>query len=482
MGSSMKEVILTMLFIISLSLLLFNDVEGRDSEVNIKPEEYKYALRNPLKGFRAGFSDKHEYSTLTKHYIKWNDIENDESDDIDKIRDFCNRQWRDRESGRTVEDMNIKIIPRVYMHWEKEDQKYWPADMQADDYESPKFKRRVLRLIERLGILWDNEPRIAYVELGLIGKWGEHHSPSITPEMQKLLGDAFSKAFKNKLVMVRHPWDFKDYSFGIYWDSWAHIQQMETHGKGIANLDGRWKIAPIGGEAAYNWGKYKEQPGESPTDTLKDPEHRNFFIDSVRWLHCNHVGWVANYDHNDAEARKGAEEVQKSIGYRFVIDSVKYPAEVSPEKSFQFSFQARNTGSSPFYYNWSVELAFLNPITREVVWKETFKDLDIRKWLPGDEWDKEKKAYKILPEVYNIQGEFKLPESIPIGEYIISLAILDPAGMLPSARFAIKNYFNGGRHPIGKIGIGKAVANPELNDKEFDDPVKDRSLHYKKIN
>ena len=145
--------------------------------------------------------------------------------------------------------------------------------------------------------------------------------------------------------MVRHPWDFTEYSFGIYWDSWAHVQQMDTHGRGIEKVGHRWKTAPMGGETAYDWGKYEVQPGESPTDTLRDPGHRDFFIDTVRWLHCNHVGWVANYDHDDPEARKGAEEAQKALGYRFVIDSVRYPAQTTPGEEFQVSFSVRNTGS-----------------------------------------------------------------------------------------------------------------------------------------
>ena len=111
--------------------------------------------------------------------------------------------------------------------------------------------------------------------------------------------------------MVRHPRDFTDYSFGIYWDSWAHIQQVNSHGVDIAKLGERWKTPPMGGEAAYNWGRYKEQPGESPTDTVKDPIHREFFIDTVRWLHCNHVGWVSGYDHDDNEARAGAEKISE---------------------------------------------------------------------------------------------------------------------------------------------------------------------------
>ena len=64
------------------------------------------------------------------------------------------------------------------------------------------------------------------------------------------------------------------------------------------------------------------------------------------------------------------------------------------------------------------------------------------------------------------------------GEYIIALAILDPAGMLPSARFAAMNYFNGGRHPIGVTGVGVAPGQYELSPDAFDDPAEDDSLRY----
>ena len=46
-----------------------------------------------------------------------------------------------------------------------------------------------------------------------------------TEEMQKLVGDAFAAAFKNKKVSVRHNWkEFTQHPFGEYWDSWAHLR------------------------------------------------------------------------------------------------------------------------------------------------------------------------------------------------------------------------------------------------------------------
>jgi len=441
----------------------------------VRPKEYPRALRNPLMGFRPDLGRRafdHEYATLARHYVKWNEIENAEADGIDRIRAFCNEKWKG------IEALNIKIIPRVYLHWSRDDRKYWPADMKADDYSSDLFKRRVLRLVARLGECWDDDPRVAFVQMGLIGKWGEHHSPDVSPEMQKLLGEAFTKAFRNRKVMVRHPWDFKEFAFGIYWDSFAHQDQMKTHGVGIEKISPRWKTAPIGGEVAYDWGNHKIQPGDSPDDTVANLAHRRFLVDTIFRLHANHLGWVANNDVRNAKAREGAEEVQRAFGYRFVIDEVSYPAQILPQQSFVVSFTIRNLGSTPLYYNWPVEASLLDPKTKAVLWTGIFKDADTRQWLPGDGWDATVGAYAVKPQPLRVEGRFTIPASLGSGEKILALAILDPAGDLPCARFSIVNYFSGGRHPVGRIGIETRPAGPELDPSTFDDPGQDRTLHY----
>jgi hypothetical protein len=445
------------------------------STVTVKPKEYPRALRNPLMGFRPDLGRRafeHEYATLARHYIKWNEIENAESDGIDRIRAFCNEKW----TG--VEAHNVKVIPRVYLHWSKENEKHWPADMKTDDYASDQFKRRVLRLVARLGECWDDDPRVAFVQMGLIGKWGEHHSPDVTPEMQKLLGDAFTKAFKNRKVMVRHPWDFKEYAFGVYWDSFAHQDQMKSHGAGIEKISPRWTSAPIGGEVAYDWGNYKVQPGDSPDDTVSDPAHRRFLVDTIFRLHANHLGWVANYDPKIAKAREGAEEVQRAFGYRFVIDEVTYPAQIQPQKPFAVSFTVRNLGATPLYYNWPVEASLLDPKTKAVLWTGIFKDADTRQWLPGEGWDAAAGAYAERPRAVRVEGRFTIPTSAGGGERLLALAILDPAGNLPCARFSIVSYFTGGRHPVGRIGVGMRPASAEPDPSTFDDPAQDRTLRY----
>lgn len=440
--------------------------------ITVTPTEYPHAFGNPMKGFRVSatsVSHKHEYATLAQCYIRWNELENDESDSIEKIRTFCDGKWK------MPTEYGLRIIPRVYLDWDrKEGNEYWPADMQTGDYTSEQFQKRIRRLVERLAECWDDDPQVAWIQMGLIGFWGEHHSPSPTPEMQKLLGDAFTELFPHKMTVVRHADEFTDYTFGMYWDSWAHVQQIngKKHGGGLLELNRtkkRWQVRPIEGETAYNWGKYQIQPGDNPNDTLSDPVHRDFLIDSIRQLHCTALGWVAAYDASISEVRAGAEEVQKAFGYRFVLKEFTVPRRWEPGKSVPVTFSVVNVGSAPFYENWPVEVSLLDVQTREPVWKTTLADVDIRKWLPGDEWNSEKDVYEIPAETFTVKTEVTLPK-IPVGEYIVAISVLEPVGNRPSLRFAIPNYFAGGRHPLCRVGVGTEISGDgQLDPTHFDD-------------
>jgi len=441
------------------------------STVTIYPQEYSKPLRNPHKGFtNRGVRENNEWATLMHSYIRWNEIEQDSLDGLKEIKTWCDVNW----SG--VENKNVKVIPRVYLHWD-DDKTYWPDDMETYDYSSPQFIRRLKKMIWKLGQCWDGDPRVAHVEMGIIGKWGEHHSPSPTKDVEQILGEEFRQAFKHKKVMVRHAWEFKPFKFGIYWDSWAHQDQMISHGQPIYDLGDRWKTEIIGGEAAYNWGNWRIQPGENPTETMVDPSHRDFLIDTIRWLHCTQLRWVANYDQNNPTAKAGAEQVQKVFGYRFVIDQVSYPRRVEKGQEFIVSFTGRNTGSAPFYYDWPIELSMLDE-ANNVVWSAEFDNADIRTWMPGDKWEKSESAYSIPTEPFQVRGTFKLDDDISFDQYKLALAVLDPAGRLPSLRFAIKNYLNGGRHPIGYIGVESDIQLSELDSLSFDDPYMDKTLKY----
>ena len=449
-----------------------------EPEIGVRPLPYEAALRNPLMGFRVSLGALHPWATLWKHYIKWNEIEASAADGVDTIRAFCNTAWKGAAAR------NIKIIPRVYLEWPQQG-KYWPRDLTEGDYDSPEFQRRIVRLIEKLGAVWDNDARVAFVEMGLIGWWGESHHPEPSAALQKMIGDAFVAAFPNKIVLRRYVTQYREFPFGFYWDSFAHPQETPEHSAALTtNYRDSWKRWARGGECAYDWGDYKIQPGDTPTDTVKNPIHRDYLIALIRRLHWNHLGWVADYNQKDAAARSGAAQIQKAFGYRFILDEARLPASVTPGKPFTASFVVHNDGATPLYYRWPVELSLCDTKTRRPVWKSVFAGADTRAWLPGEDADPKTGVYRVPAKPLRVAGTFAPPASLPPGEYAFCLAILDPAGNLPAVRFATENYWRGGRHPLAPIAIMPASVKKRISLSPallfpFDDPAADMTLRYK---
>lgn len=502
-------------------------IEVKDGRVTVNPAEYLYAIRNPMKGLREFFGPGYDkvrdeypypYGSIIKEYMQWNMLENNESDGVDKIIAYSNHRWQG------VEDINVKVIPRIYIVWMEpwhggyaknthtdnpDDLNgwHWPSDIPGETYDEddlnapiiggychPTFQERVKKLVEKAGQAWDNDPRVAYVEMGIIGEWGEHHDPDLStywaphdepehvanrtwiPGMEKILGDAFAKAFKNKKVMVRYAYEFKDYEFGIYWDSWSQPQEIVRGYEEMKKLGDRWKTQPIGGEITWNWGDLARF--KSFEEVVADKDTREYVMEQIRNLHCNHLGGITWADFNEPEFRKNAEILQKAMGYRFIINEFSYPKEIKVGAQFPISFKVVNSGSSPFYYNWPVEVALLDPESHQKVWGKILEEVNISEWMPGDNWSVDEHKYQIAPPTYHIRKNISIDAPIAKGKYILALTVLDPAGMQPSLRFANENYFEGGYHPMGYIGIGESVADTRLNPDLFFDIQSDKSLKY----
>ncbi|MBN2452317.1 MAG: DUF4832 domain-containing protein [Lentisphaeria bacterium] len=474
--------------------------EGTDW-VSVRPEEFPGALNNPLKGFRGYHSGG--YGLLHRQYIPWNAIEVSADDTVDRIISHTNRIAQ--REGKGFGELNVKLVPRVYLDWDgtlgtpERPKQHWPADMAEFDYDSPAFHQRLTALIAKLGQAWDQDPRVFAVQMGLIGYWGEHHNPAPTQAQRRLLVDAFKRAFKNKPILVRHTdAEFMDAGFGIYYDTFANVGREPHRAAEHPDIKGQfpwqathvypdiWKHAPIEGEVEYNWQKQRENAdpegtfGRTPDETMTVPAYRRYMIDKIRRYHATYLGWISGYNSADPAVLDGAGEVQKAFGYRFVIDWLRYPARLHAGEAVSVRMAVRNTGSAPFYLNWPVAVALLDPATREPVWSAPLTGIDIRDWLPGEDWDGEAFAYRTPAKQYAASGSATLPANLEQGEYILAVAILDrEGGMVPSVRFAVTNYFTGGWHPFGVTGVGKAPAQTALPDVPFDSPAFDRTLHYR---
>jgi hypothetical protein len=200
--------------------------------------------------------------------------------------------------------------------------------------------------------------------------------------------------------------------------------------------------------------------------------------DLIRRFHTTSLTWIAAAPYGDS-TKAGMDTLQRAMGYELTVDEVEYPQLLQPGQPFTVTLKARNTGSAPFYYPWPVEVSLHRPADRALVWKQTLPGVDIRSWTPGAAWSPTARAYSRPAATTINRSTVTLSSAVPRGRYIVAIAILDPAGNLPTVRLAMRNYWMGGRHPIGYVGVGKPIPSEVIDPAEFDDPgLIDTTLRY----
>lgn len=491
-----------------LSSIFLSSYIATAQTVTVTPIQYNEGMNNPYMGFRNGISNapsntvwkKNEYNTIYRHYIKWGDIESNETDGVQKIIDFCNKAWNGAPAA------NVTFIPRVYIDWDSNaNNEYWPADilvktgLQSNDpalWAHPIVKDRIVKLIAKLGQAWDNDPRVAWVQTGLLGYWGEQENPvgTGTDGWAKRLGDAYSAAFINKKLIVRNQpdWDALGYKWGVYWDSYGHPGQRSGAWTKIQNTNatGRWLTTFIEGEVAYDWGLDKLGPlyGIKPYFTMNNYKYANNMIDVIKELHCSGLGWISSYPDvpstdlslvNRDSINANASRMQKEFGYRFVLSDFTSNTRTEAGALFDFSFKVKNTASAPFYYKWPLALLIIDEATRQIIEKITIHNVDISKWLPGDKYSYNTRSYQTAALQYTINGSVKIPSNLAKGKYLVGIAILEPSTLKPGIFFAMNNFFRESQsQPIIRIGVGEDVSSPELSTVRFDDPKRNDTRSY----
>jgi hypothetical protein len=357
-------------------------------------------------------------------------------------------------------------------------------------YTDPVVKARIKRLISRLGQVWDNDPRVACVEMGIQGKYGEHWGLEKMPEFAIWMSEQFNQAFPNKKVLLRTvgapSWGqdttvlkkiSRDFPFGFYQDSFG-FESYCSELNAVAGLDhsNRWKYAMMSGEIRAEG---------NPIMTMKAVDNLRgrsleTLLDWTRTAHSSIIGWDHNLPDLEIPAGSpGGEAMRQALGYHFVITRYQQPLRVEPGGMLDLSFSVKNTGSAPFYYPWPVQVALVDERTRQTVFSQTLTE-DIRQWLPGTVWDAKAKTYRQAAGTRDVTARLALPSSLPTGAYMITLAILNPdGGNLPGVRFEIQNYWSGGLHPMGRLGVGTDVRYPAADSATFFTDAIDPTVRYR---
>ncbi len=394
----------------------------------LRPAAAPGPLDNPLKGWctylHAG-PIRQPYSMFYA-YVSWKELEPREGDY--RFAEWEQRVWNDPATrGR-------HLIFRIYLDYPGQPSgtpdwllaKGVKVTRYSDyggglspDYNDPRLLAALERLIAVLGRRYDTNPRVAFVEMGLLGFWGEWHTfPRVelfaSPETQQRVLEAAHRAFPHKILMTRYPAGYAGQQpwIGFFDDmfpedtlgaeEWKFLPKMRRSGRAD-----NWLRAAIGGEMVPRQaGKWL---GES-------------FAETMHALEAAHFSWVGPYNPaleaaQTPEFTARSQEMVRSMGYEFRLEEIRYPTRLRRGAPFAFQLRGRNQGVAPFYYPWPVELALLNR-SRQAVEILPLK-ADIRQWRPGP---------------------FRLTAAPVVraapGRYTLALGIRDPWTNRPAIGFA----------------------------------------------
>ncbi|GEM_PF-4253545 len=184
------------------------------------------------------------------------------------------------------------------------------------------------------------------------------------------------------------------------------------------------------------------------------------------------------YNSLNDKTRAGFDAAQNAMGYKMVISDVKYTRTIASERKLEIELDITNQGVSPFYYDWPVAFSLLDPKTKTPVYADVFSGVSTMDFLPGEEWNVEEAKFAIEPVTHTISETFTVPENLANGKYLLSVTMIDPAEMVPAARFANTSGVQGGYTGLGYVGLSKKVL--FTNYRSSNDCMNDATIRYYK--
>lgn len=278
----------------------------------------------------------------------------------------------------------------------------------SPDYADPHLRGALRNFISAFGARYDGDPRIGFIQIGLLGFWGEWHTyphegwmpPLVVQE--EILG-AYDEAFSRTRLLVRSPKaaSFRNYNIGYHDDSFAFstLAPPSWHFGGRLAKFGeseRWRTEPIGGEI---------RPENQPymwEDPMIVPAGQDFekCVAEIRpsWM-LAHGAFVRKLS---AAARERAEKQARMLGYEFHITEALVVAGTADDP-VRVGASLRNTGVAPFYYDWAMEIVVVGDENQFV--HQVRPGWGISGLLPGDpdrSWSHTVPAGVFKPGAYTV--------------------------------------------------------------------------------
>jgi len=231
----------------------------------------------------------------------------------------------------------------------------------SPDYDHPELVSAMVGLIEAMGARYDGDPRLGFVQVGLLGFWGEWHTWPHTDwfpseETQRAVLDAYDAAFGTTQLQVRraavHSVDLR---MGFHDDSFAYSTLGEVDwfflpGLEAAGAADRWQRVAIGGEL-----RPELQRQVFSDDYVLD----TYAQDVVECIEATHASYLLNYHAFNGEEtgyvgddRDRAELAALRMGYQFeLVEATLRVSELQAGTVVaSVDLAVAQRGVAPFYY------------------------------------------------------------------------------------------------------------------------------------
>ena len=286
---------------------------------------------------------------------------------------------------------NMHVVLRIFVHYPDQPLRVplWLINQgiqlrtiqsgeKSPQYDDPKLLAAFETFIKALGAKYDGHNDLAFLQLGLLGKWGEWH----TYPDEGLLSDAtkdavvgwYKESFKVTPLQVRNPWKsayeagmgLHDDSFGFStldgpsnggqeqtWFFWPEVK--------AAGQEDFWRKSVMGGETRPEiQGEIFESGYQAGTPNKQD------FFTCVDVTHATYM-----FHHNafvNGQALTGNElettlDAHVELGYNYLVSKVAAKANGASKVTVDVTVE--QIGVAPFYY--PLSLVFKCDTTTEIV-------------------------------------------------------------------------------------------------------------------
>ncbi|MBS4198200.1 DUF4832 domain-containing protein [Bacillus sp. FJAT-49732] len=336
----------------------------------------------------------------------------------------------------------------------------------APNYNSTMLIAEHERVIKALANRYNNDPRIAFVQIGSLGHWGEFHNwpeevsgkfPNISVSDQYVRH--YIDSFTNKMIGMRKPYPIAaENNLGLFndvfgskgatetWIDWTingwneigpYVDNGQTpaEAQAASRMPDFWKKAFSGGEF-HSGNALLSLSNDTIMETLKQARESH-----SSWMGpASPVLYITGKDVTESE-QANINLLHNTMGYRYVLESIDFSKKSKVGDKLNLSMTWNNKGVAPFYFKWPLAFALAdnkgNLIEESI---QTIDSTDIREWLPGR---------------FQEDVNFPITNKLKPGRYTLLVAILDDETKLPGIKLAIEGERKDGWTELEALTVSK---------------------------